>query len=314
MPSLRLPSLVETAGCRSVERRGQVADAVESKPASRRRTSAHHLGQVAPARRVRGLETFPARYSTALRGEHSRRRSRPRRRSPRRARGRRAGPLRRRVDRRRLDLATSKLDRRPRRARCGGRRGRAPARRRAPRGCRRPPPARAPSCCARRAGWGTASSADITSGINSVLIQKDLVLMRARYSRLAMVQVRYQAASRTAFRKICSSSGSSERNSWTRRKATISRSTSAPSIVGSQQQLRRAVARDRLLDAGHRREPAEVAVGHQPEGVAANPPLDRLELTFEDGAAARDQADVVAQPLGELHAMGREQDALALGR
>src|SRR6476661_5314399 len=158
---------------------------------------------------------------------------------------------------------------------------------------------------------GTVEIAVTNRGRISVVIQNALVLARWRYSRFAMTAtflsciVHHLEEDLLELRLLGAELVNVEELHELPQHG-------GPLHLRPQQQLGDAVLHQRLLHLRHLLEPSEIAVGHQPEGVPPDPALDRLQLAVEHGAAAGDQADVVAQSLGELHAVGGEHDALAL--
>src|SRR5215203_387240 len=159
---------------------------------------------------------------------------------------------------------------------------------------------------------GSTDSATTNRGRVSVVIQNALVFARWRYSRLPttttfssriahrlhedLLQLRLFGAELVNFEEF----------------DHLPQELSARG-VRPQQQLHHPVLRDGLLDLRQVVQALQVALGDQPVGVAAHPPLDVLERSVQHGSAIGDQADVVAHPLGQLHAVGGEHDALARG-
>src|SRR5436309_5368721 len=160
---------------------------------------------------------------------------------------------------------------------------------------------------------GTIEIATTNRGRIRVVIQKALVLARCRYSRFAttttllsriahrleedLLQLRLLGAELVDVEEL---------DHPPQRLAHLG--------LGPQHQLHDAVLDRRLLHLGQRLQALEIPVGHQPVIVPTHLALDRLELAVEHGAAVGDQADVVAHPLGQLHAVGGEDHALAWDR
>src|SRR6185295_18500012 len=158
---------------------------------------------------------------------------------------------------------------------------------------------------------GSTETAVTNRGRISVMIQNALVLARCRYSRFATATTLLGRIAHRLHEDLL------QLRLFGAELVDVEEFDHPPQRRGSrgvrpQQQLGRAVLDRRLLHFGQILEPLQVALGHQPIGVAADAALDLLQIAVEHGAAAVDQADVIAHALGELHAVGGEHDALSL--
>src|SRR5579864_8411678 len=172
------------------------------------------------------------------------------------------------------------------------------------------------------ASAGPRIIAPMNAGSSAVAIQNPLLLRRVRYSRLAtmkacsgriahrldedVLEVRFLAAELLHLQELQQLA-----QQLGARGAGLEQQ---PDAGGPRVRRVQRLLRNGDLDSGQGLHPLEVAGPgrrHQPVGVAARPALDLPELAGEYQAAVRDQPDVIAQLLGLLHAMGREEDRLA---